>query len=395
MPTFNDPKADAAEAYEALRGLAHASRAFADPADTYPVLGDLLGAVRSLTQVVDQLAVAHAGNRGRAYDDTGNPLPGASAALTAAGELRNASTLLEQVHEHLDAAMSASGRIAWFPAADPPPNILPYPADPLSAEAGTLRLTVWPNPATDQQPSFTVLIEDPATGHTHQGSYMFAGPGSPTDAAGALREVAGLLAAAGHLREHGPGHPDSDPELENRFPDAITESARRNHQALSELSEIDPVEAASEPIGTVARWISVVFLQGEEADRTLDLIDTDGTDAAIEHLAGYDIGEETVQAALANGYVYDEPPVGALDHTATRDVYRLTYNAALGHVSLLRQYDATPDPGLLGIDNPTPATGREGPASVQEARAPRSGQSGPGWFGRRSATSASARGLSL
>ena len=54
MPTFQDLTADAAEASEALRGLAHATRVFDDPADTYAVLGDLLAGVRSLRQVLDQ-----------------------------------------------------------------------------------------------------------------------------------------------------------------------------------------------------------------------------------------------------------------------------------------------------------------------------------------------------
>ncbi len=103
------------------------------------------------------------------------------------------------------------------------------------------------------------------------------------------------------------------------------------------------------------RWISVVFLQGSEAYEVLDLIDREGTDAAIEHLAGFDYGEETVQTALENGYVYDEPPTGALDKVATRDVYTLTYNPFLGHVSLLREHGALPDPALLGIDTPIPA----------------------------------------
>ena len=56
MPTFQNPTADAAEASEALRGLAHATRVLDDPADTYAVLGDLLAGVRSLRQVLDQLA---------------------------------------------------------------------------------------------------------------------------------------------------------------------------------------------------------------------------------------------------------------------------------------------------------------------------------------------------
>ena len=99
----------------------------------------------------------------------------------------------------------------------------------------------------------------------------------------------------------------------------------------------------------------MVFLQGEDADEVLDLIDRDGTAAGVEHLKGWDYGEETTQAALENGYVYDEPPTGALDKVATRDVYTLTYNPFLGHVSLLREHGALPDPALLGIDTPIPA----------------------------------------
>ena len=43
MATFVDPVADAAEAYEGLRGLAHATRAFEDPADTCRVLSEVSG----------------------------------------------------------------------------------------------------------------------------------------------------------------------------------------------------------------------------------------------------------------------------------------------------------------------------------------------------------------
>ena len=58
MPTFYDPGADAGEASEALRGLAHATRTFERPQDLYGVLGDLLSGVRSLKQVLDQIALA-------------------------------------------------------------------------------------------------------------------------------------------------------------------------------------------------------------------------------------------------------------------------------------------------------------------------------------------------
>ena len=213
MPTFQNPTVDAAEASEALRGLAHASRVFEDPADTYAVLGDLLAGVRSLRQALDQLATAHVTNRVRAHDDAGDQTAGANYALAATAELQQAAALLDGVYDRVDAAMAASGRIAWHPA-----------------------------------------------------------PTAP---------------------------------------------------------------------GPMSRWVSVVFLQGQDADEVLTIIDRDGTDAAIEHLAGVDMGEETTQAAFVNGYVYDTIPIGPLDHTTTAGVYTLTYNHDHGHVSLLRAHPET------------------------------------------------------
>jgi hypothetical protein len=116
MPTFQNPTTDAAEASEALRGLAHATRVFEDPADTYAVLGDLLAGVRSLRQVLDQLATTHVTNRVRAHDDAGNQDRRRDLRARRAAELQQAAALLDAVHERVDAAMAASGRIAWHPA---------------------------------------------------------------------------------------------------------------------------------------------------------------------------------------------------------------------------------------------------------------------------------------
>jgi hypothetical protein len=136
MPTFDDPQADAAEASAALRGLAHATRTFSDPADTYAVIGDLLAGVRSLRQVLDQLAGAHIAHRARAHDDASNQLAGASSALAAADELHQAATLLDTVEWRLDAAAQHSGRIAWHPT-PAPARREPSPAmDRLAARLG-------------------------------------------------------------------------------------------------------------------------------------------------------------------------------------------------------------------------------------------------------------------
>ena len=259
MSTFQNPTVDAAEASEALRGLAHASRVFEDPADTYAVLGDLLAGVRSLRQVLDQLATAHSTNQVRAYDDAGNQGVGASHAFTAAAELRQAAALLDGVHDQVDAAMGASGRIAWRPA-----------------------------------PS------------------------------------------------------DSVP----------------------------------------ARRVGIVFLQGQDADEVLAIIDRDGTDAAIEHLAGFDMGEETTQAALVNGYVYDTIPAGPLDRTTTAGIYTLTYNHDHGHVSLLRTHPETREP-----DAGAPAT-RTAPSHPQPRRQAPVVEDEDDWFAPSQSSSVS-RGRAL
>ncbi len=120
MPTFNDPIIDASQAQQSLRGLAHATRDIPHPADTYPVLGDLLGGVRSLRQVLDQLAATHLRFRSVAHDDDGNHQAGETAALAAADELHQAGTLLDQVQARLDQAMQHSGRIAWHEAPSGP-----------------------------------------------------------------------------------------------------------------------------------------------------------------------------------------------------------------------------------------------------------------------------------
>lgn len=216
MPTFYDSGADAGETSEALRGLAHATRAIEHPQDMYSVLGDLLSGVRSLRQVLDQLASAHASNRDLAFDDYGDHASGSADALAAADELHQTATLIDQAEDRLNVAMSAAGRIAWHS-----------------------------EPATEEVP--------------------------------------------------------------------------------------------------VRRWISVVFLQGSEADEVLDMIDRDGPDAAMEYLKNWDYGDETTDAAMENGHVYDLPPAGMLDREVRDGDYQMTYNHTFGHVGLCRLHTIEPD----------------------------------------------------
>ena len=219
MPTFYDPGADAGEASEALRGLAHATRNFENPQDLYGVLGDLLSGIRSLRQVLDQLATAHVNNRSRAFDDHGNHAVGSTDALAAADELHQAATFIDQAEERLNAAASAASRVASHDA-----------------------------PATDNTP--------------------------------------------------------------------------------------------------VARWVNVAFMQGEEADEVLDMIDADGPAAGLDHLKSWDFGDETTSAAMENGYVYDEPPSGPLEHELREGDYHLAYSHSFDHVALYRRHTVSREDGL-------------------------------------------------
>lgn len=159
--------------------------------------------------------------------------------------------------------------------------------------------------------------------------------------------------------------------VEKRLDAAMTHSGRIAWRPAHTVTRQDQIER---------RWISVVFLQGDEADEMLDLVDRDGPEAAIEHLKGFDYGEETTNAALLNGYVYDTPPAGALDREATEGDYQLLYNHQLGHVSLLRRHTSetveeestavAPDPlGSTGTSQPhtgTTATWSRARGAVRE-----------------------------
>lgn len=233
MPTYDNPTVDAAEASDALRGLAHASRVFDQPAEMYGVIGDLSSAMRSLHQVLDQLATNHENRAAFAFNDDGSHDAGVRDALTAADELRQAARLLDQSYDRLATGFVAAGRIAWH--------------------------------------------HEPA-------------------------------------------------------PEAATPGA------------ID------------RKWVSVVFMQGDDADEVLDTIDTHGTEAAVEYLSGWDYGEETTSAAIANQATYDAIPAGPLDKVAEHGIYTLIYNPFMGHVGLFRHPTVEEEPATPA---PEPAPRRQ------------------------------------
>ncbi|MFC7620661.1 hypothetical protein [Microlunatus sp. GCM10028923] len=221
MPTFDDPGSDAREAREALHALAHATRSLADPSGMYTVLGDLVGGLRALRQVLDQLAAAHLSHQTQAGDHAEPRTKAAANVLAVADSLHQAGGLIDQSQAVLDEVVQRASRIAGRPAA---------------AEAAQ----------TDQ----------------------------------------------------------------------------------------------------VQRWVSVVFLHGEEADEILDRINRDGDAATIDYLTAWDYGDETTDAALANGHVYDYPETFGSDRQARVGDYALTYNYLHAHVALYRRHTIRSDDTL-------------------------------------------------
>ena len=134
MPTFSNPVQDATETRQAVRALAHAIRAFADPEDTYQVVGELLGTLRSLEQVLEQVAAAHVLHQDKAFLDNGDHEAGVDEAWAAANALRRAAELVQSAENAVDQASQHSSYIAWHPApVASRPELDPFSRDPFEA----------------------------------------------------------------------------------------------------------------------------------------------------------------------------------------------------------------------------------------------------------------------
>ena len=129
MPTFNDPAADATEAQQALRGLAHATRSIDDPGQIYSVLGSLSAAAASLGQSLHQLAAFHDGPAQMRARVTGNDRSGRAAPHQVSWELHRAGEILRQVAASLDHAHEVEASITYdqrdIPLVPQPPRSTP------------------------------------------------------------------------------------------------------------------------------------------------------------------------------------------------------------------------------------------------------------------------------
>src|SRR5680860_880110 len=113
MPSYSDPMFDADELREAVRGLAHATRAIEDPTAIYPVLGAVSSALASLSQSLHQLGEFHDGPTRKQAWINGDPNAGRAASYKASWELHRAAEMVHQVAECVDRAHEIEATIAY------------------------------------------------------------------------------------------------------------------------------------------------------------------------------------------------------------------------------------------------------------------------------------------
>lgn len=230
----------------------------------------------------------------------------------------------------------------------------------------------------------------------HDGRDIHSGVGADVDTTAQMGTLVAFLSAAADAYRHQMGNPLSAPENLDLFPAWVTEAAYLNSDELTMLADelehpcgysaIEPATAEAPPITPAVpeptddgpawppgRYYSVIFLQDEEGHAVVDLLQEQGAQAAIDHLAQWDYGSETLDAALFNQDYHADVPHHPGTRQASDGPYVLSYQPGLGTVHLLREFPAPASDGwphrYSGVSDPAPG------AAAAQANAPRAAAS--------------------
>lgn len=93
---------------------------------------------------------------------------------------------------------------------------------------------------------------------------------------------------------------------------------------------------------TIKRYADIVFMQGDDADAALDLLNLEGVDALGCHLSEWDYGEP--------GEIRDELPAGDGDYIGEWGEYIISWSWKYGYVGMSRvlECDCAYRPGDSG-----------------------------------------------
>lgn len=81
------------------------------------------------------------------------------------------------------------------------------------------------------------------------------------------------------------------------------------------------------------KFLNIVFIQNEEAEEPLRILEDQGEGAALRYLRQWDYREDDGED---DGEVYDENPGGNGDSVYREGNYILTYNTSLGYIGLCK-----------------------------------------------------------
>jgi hypothetical protein len=127
MPTFDGHSTHAAEARQALRQLAHATRHLDDATEIYPILGELTAGLDSLAQSLHQIGAFHEGPAFERTWASGNLRAWRAASYEVAWELHRAAEMVHQVATGLDRAHETEATIDYSPRKGPALRSVPRP----------------------------------------------------------------------------------------------------------------------------------------------------------------------------------------------------------------------------------------------------------------------------
>ena len=89
-----------------------------------------------------------------------------------------------------------------------------------------------------------------------------------------------------------------------------------------------------------AKYVEIMFAQGDDAAEMFDLLDSDGWDALIDRLTDWDYGQATEDAAAVNGGIYDELPDYWGEQCASSGEYTVIADWPYNYVALYRELPA-------------------------------------------------------
>ena len=112
----------------------------------------------------------------------------------------------------------------------------------------------------------------------------------------------------------------------------------------SVIEECDTVPITARVVPDASRYVMIMFAQGDDATELHDLLDGYGWDALIDRLSDWDYGQETEDAAIINGDIYDGLPDYWGEQSASRGAYTAVINWHYNYVALYRELPATWQP---------------------------------------------------